>query len=84
MPVSGQPIRVMSGFVNQLPAINTLADSTPGFIWRLQSETGDDTYLRPYDDPLIVFNVSVRESVNALKEHVYHSERAAAVRDHSI
>jgi hypothetical protein len=30
----------MAGFVNQLSAINTLADSSPGFIWRLQSETG--------------------------------------------
>ena len=75
---------VMAGFVNQLPVINALADSSPGFIWRLQSETGDNTYLRPYDDSLIIFNLSVWESVNALKQFVYRSEHAAAVRDRKL
>src|SRR5215471_11572529 len=75
---------VMAGFVNQLSVINALADSSPGFVWRLQSETGDNTYLRPYDDALIIFNLSVWESVNTLKQYVYRSEHVAAVRDQKL
>ena len=60
----------MAGFVDQLSEINALADSGPGFIWRLQSETGDNTYLRPYQDHLIIFNLSVWESIYALKQYV--------------
>ena len=74
----------MAGFVNQLPEINALADGSPGFIWRLQSEAGDNTYLRPYDDPLIIFNLSVWESVDALKQYVYRSQHAAAVRNRKL
>ena len=74
----------MAGFINQLPEINALADASPGFIWRLQSETGDNTYLRPYDDPLIIFNLSVWESVDALKQYVYCSQHAAAVRNRKL
>ncbi|HYL94071.1 MAG TPA: DUF3291 domain-containing protein [Alphaproteobacteria bacterium] len=75
---------IMAGFVEQLGVINALADSSPGFVWRLQSETGDNTYLRPYDDPLIIFNLSVWESVDALKQYVYRTQHAAAVRDRKL
>ena len=75
---------IMAGFVDQLPAINALADSSPGFVWRLASETGDNTYLRPYDDPLIIFNLSVWQSVDALKQYVYRSEHGAAVRNRKL
>ncbi len=33
----------MSDFVNNLENINALADSSPGFVWRLQTEDGDAT-----------------------------------------
>lgn len=29
---------IMADFVAQLPPINTLAEESPGFVWRLQSE----------------------------------------------
>jgi hypothetical protein len=31
----------MSGFVARLAEINALADASPGFVWRLQDDTGD-------------------------------------------
>jgi hypothetical protein len=62
---------VMAGFVARLEEINALADRSPGFAWRLQSETGDATYLRPYDDELILFNLSVWQTVEALRDYVY-------------
>ncbi len=33
----------MADFVDNLENINALADSSPGFVWRLQTEDGDAT-----------------------------------------
>jgi hypothetical protein len=63
----------LSGFVAQLNAINQLADHSPGFVWRLQTEAGDATTLRVFDDPLIIINMSVWESVETLHAFVYRS-----------
>lgn len=64
---------VMAGFVARLDEINGLADRSPGFVWRLQTSAGNATYLRPYDDDRILFNMSVWESVEHLKRYVYTS-----------
>jgi hypothetical protein len=70
----------MAGFVARLDELNALADGSPGFVWRLQTEAGNATYLRPYDDDRILFNMSVWESVEALKSYVYRSAHADALR----
>ncbi len=67
---------VMEGFVARLDEINRLADGSPGFVWRLQTDQGNATYLRPYDDDRILFNLSVWESVEALKTYVYRTAHA--------
>jgi len=54
---------LLAGFVARLDEINAIADGSPGFVWRLQSAQGSATYLRPYDDDRILFNMSVWESV---------------------
>jgi hypothetical protein len=72
---------VMAGFVDQLPAINALADSSPGFVWRFQTAEGDATALRPYDDPRILVNFSVWESVEALKQFTYKTAHVGPLRD---
>ncbi len=72
---------VMAGFVARLEEINKLADDAPGFVWRFQSEEGNATYLRPYDDDRIIFNMSVWESVNALKSYVYGSAHSEVMRN---
>ena len=33
---------IMAEFVAQLDAVNALADHSPGFVWRLQSDSGND------------------------------------------
>ena len=53
----------MSGFVARLDEINGLADQAPGFVWRLQSEEGDATAIREFNDPLILVNMSVWQDV---------------------
>ncbi|MCK6623977.1 MAG: DUF3291 domain-containing protein [Anaerolineae bacterium] len=71
---------LMAGFVARLDEINALADGTPGFVWRLQTEEGNATDLRPYDDDRILVNMSVWESLEDLKAYVYKSAHAEVMR----
>jgi hypothetical protein len=71
---------LMKGFVERLAEINASADASPGFVWRLQTPEGDATYLRPYDDDRILVNMSVWESVGALKAYVYRSVHAEVLK----
>jgi hypothetical protein len=70
----------MAGFVARLEEINALADRSPGFVWRLQTAAGDAAYLRPYDDDRIVVNLSMWETVNALRAFVYRSTHGEVLR----
>jgi Domain of unknown function (DUF3291) len=71
----------MAGFVNRLEEINALADHSPGFVWRLQTQEGNATYFRPYDDDRILVNMSVWESIETLKHYVYRTAHAELLRD---
>jgi heme-degrading monooxygenase HmoA len=71
---------VMAGFVQRLDEINALADGSPGFVWRLQTEAGNATELRPYDDDTILLNMSVWESVAHLNAYVYRSAHAEVLK----
>ena len=62
---------VMAGFMAQLDEVNALADSAPGFVWRLQSEVGDATSIRAFEDDRILVNMSVWRSVEALRDYAY-------------
>jgi hypothetical protein len=70
----------LAGFVARLDAINALADAAPGFVWRLQTGAGNATYLRPYDDDRILFNLSVWRSLEELRSFVYRSDHADVMR----
>ena len=72
---------VMRGFINRLDEINALADSSPGFIWRLQTEQGDATAIQAFDDPLLLVNVSVWEDIDSLKNFVYRSLHVELIQD---
>jgi len=63
----------IAGFVAELDPVNALADRSPGFVWRLQSESGNATDLAYDDDPFIIVNMSVWESPEALRDFVYRS-----------
>lgn len=71
----------MRGFVERLDEINVLADQSEGFVWRLQTEAGDATSIQAFDDPLLLVNMSVWESVEALKHYVYKSAHVELIRD---
>ena len=65
-------------FVANLDPINAIADAAPGFVWRLQDDSGNATSFHPEPDPLFIVNLSVWESIAALEDFV---RRTAARRD---
>lgn len=70
----------LKGFVDALDPINALADSAAGFVWRLQTEDGDATAIRPYDDDMLIVNMSVWESLESLSDYVYRSDHKEIMR----
>ena len=60
----------MADFVANLDRINALAEQSPGYVWRLQTEEGNATAISPFDDNTIV-NLSVWEDVASLNHYVY-------------
>ena len=70
---------LMAGFFEQLEPLNALADASPGFVWRLQTEDGDATEIDVFGDELVLFNMSVWESIEALEAYVYRSNHVSAV-----
>jgi hypothetical protein len=70
----------LAGFVAGLEPINALADAQPGFVWRLQTEDGDATSIRPFDDERIMVNLSVWASLEALRAFVYASRHLDVMR----
>ncbi len=72
---------IMADFVAQLATINALADKSDGFVWRLQTETGDSTAIRPYGDEPILVNMSLWETVEQLQQYVYRSAHVGVMRD---
>ena len=72
---------MIADFVAGLDHVNALADSAPGFVWRLQTEDGNATAIRPVeDDELVAINMSVWESVEALADFVYRSGHISFMR----
>ena len=72
---------IMEGFRTQLDPINALADRSPGFVWRLQTEDGNATAIRPYaGDDLMAINMSVWESLESLQQFVYKSRHVETLR----
>ena len=76
----------LADFVAWLEPVNAVADGAPGFVWRLQTEDGDATALRVFEqdaegaDGGILINMSVWESVEALGAYVYGPAHIAVLR----
>jgi len=69
----------MADFVANLERINALAESSPGFVWRLETEEGDATALRPLGDSTLV-NMSVWKDVASLNHYVYKTAHVEIMR----
>ena len=69
----------LAGFVNNLDRINALADCAVGFVWRLQSDSGNATDFRPMGDDMLV-NMSVWEDLETLHHYVYKTAHVEIMR----
>ena len=71
---------LVAEFMSALDEINALAERSPGFVWRFQTEDGNATAVRPYEDESILINMSVWESIETLGDYVYRTDHAAYLR----
>lgn len=70
----------LADYFARLDEMNQLAEKSPGFVWRYLTDSRDPAQ-REFADPLVLFNMSVWESIDALHAYTYrtaHSEVYAA------
>ena len=63
----------LDGFMSRLDEINALAEQSPGFVWRLQSDSGNATDIDVGGPELFLVNMSVWETAEHLFGYVYKS-----------
>jgi len=73
LPLEPLDSSLLSEFVERLAPVNAAADRAPGFVWRLQTEHGDATAITAFGDDRLIVNLSVWESMTALRAFVFGS-----------
>ena len=63
-------------FFDALDRVSALADASPGFVWRLQDDSGNAIGISYSPDPLLAVNMSVWQDADALFNFVYRSSHA--------
>jgi hypothetical protein len=66
----------MDGFTSRIEAINSVADRAPGFVWRLQSDSGNALDILVTDDPLFNINMSVWTDLTSFENFVWKTAHA--------
>jgi hypothetical protein len=69
----------LADFVNNLDRINGLAEASDGFVWRLKTQEGDATALRPLGPDMLV-NLSLWRDVESLRSFVYRTAHTDIMR----
>jgi hypothetical protein len=70
----------LAAFVAALDPLNALADGAPGFVWRLQTDAGNSTAFRIFEDDTLLVNMSTWRSIESITEYVYRSAHADIMR----
>ena len=60
-------------FMGALDSVNALAERSPGFVWRLQSDAGNATDIKLTADPQFIVNLSVWETPEQLEHFVWNT-----------
>ncbi len=71
-------------FFDAIDRVNALAERLPGFVWRLKDEGGDATNMRISDDPLVIVNLTVWETPEALEKYVFQTVHTAFYRKRDL
>jgi len=62
----------LADFVANLDRLNELAERSPGFVWRLKTDEGNATALRPFGPDTLV-NLTAWRDLESLRAYVYRS-----------
>jgi len=71
----------MRDFMRRIDEINRLAERFEGFVWRLKDENGNATAIQAFDNPDMLINMSVWQSIDCLKDYTYKSAHLDLIRD---
>ncbi|MFD4409524.1 DUF3291 domain-containing protein [Streptomyces sp. NPDC058466] len=74
----------LKDFVEALDPVNAVADAADGFVWRLQSDSGNATDVPVFGDDWLIVNMSTWRDTNALTAFMYqgrHRELLARRRE---
>jgi len=63
-------------FMAALDGVNALAETSPGFVWRLKSEAGNATDIAISSNPRFIINLSVWQDADSLFDFVYRSSHS--------
>lgn len=66
----------LAEFMGALDRVNTIAERSAGFVWRLKSDSGNATDIKVSDDPLFIINMSVWETAEHLEQFVWNTVHA--------
>ncbi|MEV6393399.1 DUF3291 domain-containing protein [Streptomyces sp. NPDC051907] len=61
----------LKDFVDGLDPVNAVAEAADGFVWRLQSATGNATDVPVFGDEWLIVNMSVWRDADALTAFMY-------------
>ncbi|MEU5192619.1 DUF3291 domain-containing protein [Streptomyces scabiei] len=64
----------LKDFVDGLDPVNAVADSCDGFVWRLQSDSGNATDVPVLGDEWLIVNMSVWRDADALTAFMYQGQ----------
>jgi hypothetical protein len=65
---------LVADFMAAIDQVNATAEASAGFVWRLRTPAGNATEVAWNDDPQMIVNISVWESVEALREFTYRNQ----------
>ncbi|HRE46733.1 MAG TPA: DUF3291 domain-containing protein [Aggregatilineales bacterium] len=64
---------MIADFMTLLDHVNALAEQTPGFVWRFKTEGGSAVDAQFFENPLVIINFSVWETIDALFAFTYNN-----------
>ena len=66
----------MAGFMDNLDRLNTIAERSQGYVWRMKSDSGNATDLDVPGDDQMIANMSVWDDVASLGDYVFNTVHA--------
>ena len=70
----------LANFMNALDDVNAAAEQSDGFIWRLKDDNNNATSIRIFDRDDLLVNMSMWESVEALRAYVISDKHMTIMR----